>query len=175
MQPSLKLAAEKSQAERRRKKADPREKMPFRPDPEHGAVNRQAAAGRRILVADDNPVVLKAFELKLKSSGFIVSTVQRPGSVASTAVESGAELIVMDVHFADNQPNWVDWSGFTIMEWMRRFQELAYIPVILITGDEDSVYRDKALEAGAVAFFQKPVDYKELTAAIIQALDPIPT
>ena len=42
--------------------------------------------------------------------------------------------------------------------------------MIVITGRDPLLNRERALEAGAVAFFQKPVDNAELLAAIRGAL-----
>lgn len=39
--------------------------------------------------------------------------------------------------------------------------------MILISGEEARQHREKALAAGAVAFFEKPVPYADLLAAIL--------
>jgi PleD family two-component response regulator len=54
---------------------------------------------RKILIVDDNAVVLKAFELKLKSDGFVVTTSANSASVASTVEQTQSDLVVLDVNF----------------------------------------------------------------------------
>jgi CheY-like chemotaxis protein len=125
--------------------------------------------GRKILVADDNPVVLAAFEMKLKTSGFTVVTTPDAGEVARTAAKNGSELIILDINFPVTAVG-SDWNGFSIMQWLRRFDDIARVPVILISGEESSQHREKALAGGAVAFFQKPVSYSELLAKIVEVL-----
>ena len=49
---------------------------------------------------------------------------------------------------------------------------MAKLPVILISGSDTAEYKEKALAGGAVAFFQKPVVYKEILEAILKALGP---
>jgi DNA-binding response OmpR family regulator len=147
-----------------------KEKDAFLPEAEKpvqlpGGVGRN----RRILVVDDNVVVLKAFELKLKASGFIPITSSNAATVASTAEVEKADLIILDINFGGAAG--MEWSGFTVLQWLRRFPELAKIPVIFMTGGDPAKFKEKALAAGAAAFFQKPVNYKELLAAILQALD----
>ena len=127
---------------------------------------------RRILVVDDNPVVLKAFELKLKADGFLVTTSSNSASVASCAEQAKAELIVLDVNFPAGGA--MEWNGFTVMQWLRRFPELRQIPVILISGSESAEYKERALAAGAVAFFQKPVVYKDILGVMLQTLGETP-
>jgi CheY-like chemotaxis protein len=125
-------------------------------------------AGQKILVVDDNPVVLKAFELKLQANGFTVMTTSTAGSVVSVAEKAAPELIILDINFPPSGGS--DWSGYTAMQWLRRFPNLAGIPVILMSGDDSKPHKQKALTAGAVAFFQKPVQFPELLSAILRAL-----
>ena len=125
--------------------------------------------GRSILVVDDNPVVLKAFELKLRASGFTVATIMNAAEVASSAEKAAAELVILDINLPSS--GGVDWTGYTIMQWLRRFPNLAAIPVILISGEDSKQHKERSLAAGAVAFFQKPVAYPELLAAMLRALD----
>ena len=128
-------------------------------------------ANRKILVVDDNAVVLKAFEFKLKAKGFNVITTSQGAAVVSTAGQESPDLIILDVNF---QPaggtGEAQWNGLSIMQWLGRFPEVAGIPVIIVTGEDQSKYKEKLLAAGAVAFFEKPVDFGKLLAAILQIL-----
>jgi len=144
------------------------EKPPLR-DATAGEFGAAVGKNRRILVVDDNPVVLKAFEIKLKGSGFEVITATNGATVASTAERTGPALIILDINFAPGEDT-VEWTGFTIMQWLRRFPDLAKIPVIMITGADAKLHQQQALAAGAVALFQKPVDYQQLLPTILQAL-----
>lgn len=47
-------------------------------------------------------------------------------------------------------------DGFVVMERLRKNDRLSNIPVIVLTGRELSNNRDRALPAGATAFFQNP-------------------
>ncbi len=150
-----------------------KEKEPFSPDATPGSSPPVLIGrNRKLLVVDDNPVVLKAFELKLKSDGFEVCTTTNSAAVASTAEQNQAELIILDVNFPPGGA--MQWNGFTVMQWLRRFPELARIPVILISGSDASEYKEKALAAGAIAYFQKPVVYKEILEAILKAIGEVP-
>lgn len=151
----------------------PKEKEAFSGD-SAGASSPPVPIGKNhsILVVDDNPVVLKAFELKLKADGFVVTTSTDSASVASTAEQAKAELIVLDVNFPPGGA--MDWTGFTVMQWLNRFPELAKLPIILISGSDSAEYKEKALAAGAVAFFQKPVVYQEILDVILKTLGEPP-
>jgi CheY-like chemotaxis protein len=158
------------------KKSWAQEKQTFLPENKPAPEGiHQALLGetpRGILVVDDNPVVLKAFEMKLKAEGFAVTTTPNAASVAGMAATAKVDVIILDISFpAEGQ---MEWSGFTIMQWLKRFPELGDIPVIMITGSDSVQYREEALAAGAVAFFQKPVRYSDLLAVILQALGSRP-
>ena len=143
-----------------------KEKEAFQNDPTPASA--PAGRNRRILVVDDNQTVLKAFENKLKTDGFVVTTSTNGASVASMAEQTQAELIVLDINFPPGGA--IQWNGFTVMQWLRRFPELERIPVILISGEASSQHKEKALAEGAVAFFEKPVVYTELRGAMLSAL-----
>lgn len=162
------LKLEKAAKQAARPPALPRmEKSPFQPEAE-GTPVEAVGANRSILVVDDNEVVLKGFELKLKASGFAVTTTSNAATVASTAETARAELIILDINFPSGSGP--DWSGFTVIQWLRRFPELAVIPVILISGEDSEAHREKARAEGVVAFFPKPVNYAELLAVMLRTL-----
>ena len=168
---ALKLVADSKQGFHSKKTCN-KEKTAFQPENEPAPEGNQGAlqggVPRGILVVDDNLVALKAFETRLKADGFIVTTTPNAASVASTAETAKVDVIILDINFpAGGQ---MEWSGFTVMQWLKRFPELASIPVIMVTGSDPEQHREKALAAGAVAFFQKPVKYSELRAAISHAL-----
>jgi chemotaxis family two-component system sensor histidine kinase/response regulator PixL len=58
-----------------------------------------------------------------------------------------------------------------VLERLNKNDRLANIPVIVLTGRELAGNRDRALQAGAAAFFQKPVEDGNLLFAIRKALD----
>ena len=126
---------------------------------------------RKILIVDDNPVVLKAFELKLNASGFQVLTATDGSAAVNIARHEHPEIIVLDMHFPpDVGSSGLQWNGFTIMQWMHRFSEAANIPVIIISSDEVTKFQDKAAAAGAVACFQKPINHEEFLIAVRRTL-----
>lgn len=126
---------------------------------------------RKVLVVDDNPVVLKAFELKLKALGFSVLTATEGADAVSMARQERPDLIVLDINFPpDVGSSGLQWDGFTIMQWMQRFQEAANIPVIIITGGDPEKFKEKAIAAGAVAFFHKPINNEEFLITVRRVL-----
>jgi DNA-binding response OmpR family regulator len=48
--------------------------------------------------------------------------------------------------------------------------EAKTIPIIIITGSDPSKHKDRSMAAGAVGYFQKPLNNDELLACIRQTL-----
>jgi CheY-like chemotaxis protein len=156
-----------------------KEKLPFVIDEKNEAAGIEPATSvgrnRKVLVVDDNPVVLKAFELKLKASGFLVTMATDGAGAVSQVGKVQPDLIILDINFPPGSgASGLQWNGLTIMQWMRRFQEAASIPIIIITGAEPAEYEAKFRAAGAVGFFQKPVNFAEFLPIMLQTLGDIP-
>src|SRR6266404_690420 len=123
---------------------------------------------KKILIVDDSPVILKAFSNKLRASGFEPLTAQDGGTAVNLARQQKPDLIILDINFPPDVAHGggVAWDGFLIINWLRRMDEARHTPVIVITGEAGANYKERALAAGAVEFFQKPVDPEQLVAAI---------
>jgi CheY-like chemotaxis protein len=118
----------------------------------------------RILIADDNIVILKALSIKLKSRGYEVRTAMDGSTAVSCVRRERPDLIILDINFPPDVSHGggIAWDGFLILDWLRRLDESRETPVIFITGAESATFRERALSMGAVAFFQKPIDQEEL-------------
>ena len=128
-----------------------------------------------ILVADDNIVVLKALSIKLKSKGYEVRTAMDGSTAVSCVRREHPDLVVLDINFPPDvgHGGGVPWDGFLILDWLRRIEEARDIPIIFITTGDASKFRERAMAAGAVAFFQKPINNDELLQVIHQTVgDP---
>jgi CheY-like chemotaxis protein len=122
----------------------------------------------KILIADDNVVVLKALSIQLKSVGYEVRTAMDGSTAVSCVRRDKPDLIILDINFPPDvgRGGGISWDGFLILDWLRRIDEVRETPIIFITSGESSKFREKALAAGAVAFFQKPVDQEEMLSVI---------
>jgi CheY-like chemotaxis protein len=122
----------------------------------------------KILIADDSVVVLKALSIKLKSVGYEIRTAMDGSTAISCVRRDKPDLIILDINFpADGtRGGGIMWDGFLILDWLRRIDEVRDTPIIFITSGEPSKFRERALAAGAVAFFQKPVDQEEMLSVI---------
>jgi two-component system, OmpR family, KDP operon response regulator KdpE len=129
--------------------------------------------GKKILVVDDNPVVNKAVSMKLTNAGYEVFNALDGSEAVSMARQKRPDLILLDISFPPDVAHGggVAWDGFLIMQWLKRLEEAKNIPVIMISGGDQAKYEKKALEAGAVRYFQKPVNNEELLKVLRETLE----
>lgn len=120
---------------------------------------------KKILIVDDNQVVLKALSLALQKHEFDVITALDGTEAVGLVRREKPDLIVLDISFPGDFSA-VQWDGFKIMQWLRRVEEAKQVPFIVITGGEPSKYRDRALREGASAFFQKPINNDDLVVVV---------
>ena len=125
-------------------------------------------AARKILVVDDDRVIVKTLSMFLGNNGFQVFTAADGAGVASIVSAEKPDLILLDLLFPPDAMNvgGALQDGFFIIEWLRRMGKAEKIPIIIISADHSPKDRQRALDAGAVAFFPKPIDRPALLAAI---------
>jgi CheY-like chemotaxis protein len=124
---------------------------------------------KKILVVDDNEIILKTISLKLQGAGYQVVTALDGAEAVAAARREAPDLVLMDISFPPDVGG-VEWDGFRIMEWFRRLEAVKKTPVIIITGGQDAASKDRAVSSGALAFFHKPIDHDDLLKVIRSAL-----
>ena len=125
----------------------------------------------KILVIDDNPVVLGALSLALKAGGYQVFEAVDASAAFHLARRVRPDLIVLDIFFPpDTSQSGNSWNAFMIIDWFRRMGVIGNTPIIVISGAETEMFRERCLADGVAAFFTKPVDHRGLLDAVGQIL-----
>ena len=122
--------------------------------------------GKKILLIDDDKDVVLALNVRLKSKGFEVCVAGDAISAISVARKEKPDLIVLDIGLPGG-------DGFVVMQRIKSLYELALIPIIVVSARDATATKVRAMQAGAAAYFQKPVDTKAFLAAIHKALGQI--
>jgi len=117
-----------------------------------------------ILIVDDNADLRKGLSLRLRANGYQVLTAADAISATAVIVKEEPNLVILDLGLPCG-------DGFVVMERLQKHDRLAQTPVIVLTGREKTNNMNQALRAGAVGFFQKPVEDGPLLLAIWKALD----
>jgi len=127
--------------------------------------NPTGVPAKKILVVDDNEIVIKTITLKLQGAGYKVIAAMDGSEAVALARKESPDLILLDISFPADVGG-VPWDGFRIMEWFHRLDAAKKIPVIVITGSEEPKTKERATAAGAVAFFQKPLEHDYLLKVV---------
>lgn len=111
---------------------------------------------RRILVADDDPAILRLLTTILEKENFSVTTA-RDGREAYKILQAdpnytAAILDVVMPHI----------SGTELVRQMKRERTLANIPVMMMTAEQDPKLSSDSFAAGAVVFLPKPFTTAQL-------------
>ena len=81
----------------------------------------------------------------------------------SEAKKNQPDLILLDLGLPAG-------DGFLVMERLTKTPSLSGTPIIVVSARDPAINKDRAINAGATAYFQKPADNDALLAAIKQAL-----
>jgi DNA-binding response OmpR family regulator len=117
----------------------------------------------KILIVDDDPDLRQALRLRLRASHYTTVSATDGYSAIAQAYKERPDLIILDLGLPAG-------NGFVVLDRLRQDDKLSTIPVLVLTAREPHGNEDRALKAGAVAFFQKPVDNAELMQVIQSTL-----
>ena len=120
--------------------------------------------GAKILIVDDDRDLLLGLSVRLKANGYYVVFAADAYAAVSMTRKETPDLIILD-------PGLPAGDGFEVIQRLRAIVSLAHIPIIVLSGRDPAHNAERALLAGAQAFFQKPADNNALLAAIERALE----
>jgi FixJ family two-component response regulator len=113
-----------------------------------------------IWLLDDDVSMLRALGRLMESAGFDVEKFSDPVSFLARLEEATCRLAVLDV--------WMpEMSGLEVHACLRR--DSPATKVIFVTGRDDPLARQTAIEGGAFAFLSKPFDDEVLLQLIREA------
>jgi DNA-binding response OmpR family regulator len=118
---------------------------------------------KKILLVDDDKDFLQLLNLRLKNSGYQVAVAHDVPSALSMVQREKPDLILLDIGLPGG-------DGFVLMNRLKAIDRFAHIPIIIVTVQQSAMAKQRASEAGAHAYLQKPVDHNELLAAMREAL-----
>ena len=116
----------------------------------------------RILIADDQPDVLEALRLLLKSEGHQIEAVKSPAAVLKAVEAREFALVLVDLNYARDTT-----SGQEGLELLKKLQALdSTLPVVVMTAWASVDVAVEAMRRGARDFITKPWDNPRLLAIV---------
>jgi diguanylate cyclase (GGDEF)-like protein len=113
----------------------------------------------RVLIADDDAILREIACAMLKEAGFAVQTVPSGDAALAACALRMPDIALLDVEMAEG-------DGYQACTNIRSLPGGADMPIVMVTGCDDSVSIDQAYEAGATDFVVKPINWTLLAHRI---------
>lgn len=118
---------------------------------------------KRILIADDDPLIRGTLRSMLEFKGYECNEVENGASALAWLEQWKADFVILDVQMPVL-------DGIDCLERLKGSRKHRLLPVIIITGNLDESMKTRALAAGALHVFAKPLDCREFLDAVSNAL-----
>ena len=121
----------------------------------------------KILVVDDEKVILKGIKFNLEQEGYTVETAMDGEEAVRLAHDESIDLNLLDLMLPKL-------DGFTVCRTIRGFSN---VPIIMLTAKGEDIDKILGLEYGADDYITKPFNIREVTArikAILRRVNPEP-
>jgi two-component system, sensor histidine kinase and response regulator len=127
---------------------------------------REEARSIRILLAEDNSVNQKLASRLLEKHGYHVVTASNGKEALERLENDYFDLVLMDVQMPE-----ID--GFAATAAIRKKEETtgAHIPIIVMTAHAMQGDKERCLAEGMDGYVAKPINFKELLAAVQAAVE----
>lgn len=112
----------------------------------------------KVLVVDDDPMILRMLKRGLTLDGYEVETAANGQDALRLARQTQPDLVVLDVMLPD-----VNLDGLAIARLLRKDSA---IPILMLTAKDTIPDRVNGLEAGADDYLVKPFAFDELAARV---------
>jgi diguanylate cyclase (GGDEF)-like protein len=106
----------------------------------------------RVLVADDDSILREIAGAMLTDAGFSVQTVSGGDAAVAACALRMPDIALLDVEMSEG-------NGFQACTNIRCLPGGADLPIVMVTGCDDTVSIDHAYEAGATDFVVKPINW----------------
>ena len=110
----------------------------------------------KILIADDDPQILRALRITLGARGYEIVTAEDGQAALSAVIEHHPDLVMLDL----GMPHL---DGLAVIEGLRGWSQ---VPILVVSGRTGASEKVEALDLGADDYVTKPFSIDELLARI---------
>jgi DNA-binding response OmpR family regulator len=122
-----------------------------------------ANAAKRILVCDDDPVILRLLQVNLELEGYDVITGRNGEEAVTLAEETTPDLVILDIMMPRL-------DGYQACKQIKNNNSTKDTPVIFLSAKAQQSDIDKGKEFGVSAYLTKPFDPNELLSIVDRLL-----
>jgi DNA-binding response OmpR family regulator len=110
----------------------------------------------RVLVVDDEPVLVDTIRYNLRREGYEVQVASDGNEALKLAQAASPDLVVLDLML----------PGIDGLEVCRQLRRESTVPILMLTAKDDEVDKIVGLEVGADDYMTKPFSMRELLARV---------
>ncbi|MDY0087405.1 MAG: response regulator, partial [Coriobacteriia bacterium] len=128
---------------------------------------KTTSVGRRVLIIDDDEVLLAGLQQALVTQGYTVEICSDGERGLATHPVFQPDLIVLDVMMPSL-------DGWAVLERLRSSETDSHVPIIMLTADAAVDSKIRGFELGADDYLTKPFSIRELrcrVAAVLRRTD----
>jgi CheY-like chemotaxis protein len=114
----------------------------------------------KVLIVDDDEALRKLMRIELSSSHEIIDT-SEPEQGLALALEHSPEVVLLDLRMPK-------YSGYELCQTLTSLSLTQKIPVMIVSGEAGAQTKEHCRQLGAVGYFEKPIDFDALRAALDQ-------
>jgi two-component system cell cycle response regulator len=104
----------------------------------------------RILIVEDSDSIRYMIETLVSARGHAVEAVSNGAKGIQAALARPPDAVLLDLHMAGS------FDGFDVCKRLRETEGTRAVPIIVISALTDPASKQRALEAGANAYYTKP-------------------
>jgi DNA-binding response OmpR family regulator len=119
----------------------------------------EAIVARKILVVDDEAVLVETIAYNLEQAGYAVVTAADGASALEAAQREKPDLIILDLMLPEM-------DGLEVCRQLRREENTATTPIMMLTAKGEEIDKVVGLEVGADDYVTKPFGRRELLARV---------
>ena len=126
--------------------------------------NKEALRTCKIMIIDDEPLVIRVVKRFLAGEGFTnFVTVEDSTTAFETILRESPDVVLLDIMM----PNV---TGLDLLRQRQKDQDLMLVPFIILSANSENQIKREALALGATDFLSKPVDASDLTVRVQNSL-----
>jgi CheY-like chemotaxis protein len=118
-----------------------------------------ASKTKKILVCDDDPVILRLLQVNLEIEGYEVVLAHHGEEAVDLAVQQAPDLIILDIMMPRM-------DGYQAAQVLRSQSQTKDIPLVFLSAKAQQSDIDKGLSYGVTDYLTKPFDPTELLNVI---------
>lgn len=121
----------------------------------------------KIVVADDEPDILRLIQFTLEKHGFQVIPADNGKSAVEYALRELPDLVILDVMMPVL-------DGYSACATIKEQAETKDIPVLILSAKTQQTEITRGMDSGAQGYLNKPFTPKELLAQVTEILEKSP-